>query len=512
MPDDLSQYGTVSPGWPPDDDLSQYGTVSPGWPPVDLSKYGTVSPGRPPVDLSKYGTVSPGRTPVRTVDKPPIASPPAIASPPVPEGLRPEQDSWSSFHNFLTSPNGLIRGGLRQAVGGVERMAQPGAERKLEGIHQIASGVGQAALPAALGAAFPFALTNPVTALSSIGGGMAGSTLARVGAESLDASPAASDVASDVGGLLGLFGGGRAGSRFEPSSRQAIAGLRAAPGEVMNVLRNTELTKPFKLLPDLIDAAKNIVAAGRSVPEPEYQGPWIPGGSVLNPARVSEEPQYQGPWITSGPVGRPVEEERTGPWITSGPVRNTAVESASAPTQTGPDQVLLDQIAKQFGGAKFAKLTPDRQAIVLRLANKIQPSSLPTQFAPPGETPSVPTNPGVPTKPNFGFLPRRNTFNDKSQYEGDYPGAGPGAHRSVYSHSNTDIMAQDLYKRNVFPEDMHSWDKARFDKEAKPYFKQGFMSRQSAEELYVKMLKLHNRPWLPIGLDLPDIPKPPVVR
>lgn len=176
---------------------------------------------------------------------------------------------------------------------------------------------------------------------------------------------------------------------------------------------------------------------------------------------------------------------------------------------------LLDDIAKANAGKSFSRLDPKAQQSVRDIAEKIRGGT--PASAPPPPQPTSAQSPQTledqlaasvqqaqaakarQSIPDLGGEPRSSSPSEQGKYPAD-----PAAHRAVRSHVNTDLMAKALYDRNVAPEDLL---KPEFDwqKEAKPFFKQGDLSKESRQELYVKLLKLHNRPWLPIGTDLPPI-------
>jgi hypothetical protein len=132
-----------------------------------------------------------------------IGALPTAGARPVPEELKPEEQQANSF---WTSPHGLIRSGLRQAGHGVEAAAQPGWNAKMGGASEMIRGLGKAAIPAAI----PLAIANPVGAASAIGAG----TVAGYGTEQLapliGASPEGATLAGDVAGLTAGATAGRA--------------------------------------------------------------------------------------------------------------------------------------------------------------------------------------------------------------------------------------------------------------------------------------------------------------
>jgi hypothetical protein len=137
---------------------------------------------------------------------------PGMHAPPLPPELQPDQPN-----TFLTSPHGLVREGLRQAVGGIEHMAQPGWDPKFGGAADVFEGLGQSASPAIL----PFLAANPLATFGALAAGVGTQTLAPPIAESLGASPEASRLIGDVGGLAA---GGAVGRLGEAPLRGAVKG------------------------------------------------------------------------------------------------------------------------------------------------------------------------------------------------------------------------------------------------------------------------------------------------
>ncbi len=209
---------------------------------------------------------------------------PGVPTPAPPAAMQPEQDSWSSLHNFITSPNGLIRGGVRQAVGGAEHMAEPGKEAKYSGASNVIRGVGKTLAPVAIGAAIPAAAAAPATAATSLitgtGGAMAGRGLARGGARMLSASPEGEELAGDVGETLGGIGAGYLGSRIPgmlPSTERAGRNFQAVMERARDVpvdlsaagdpaLRAQELRESGASMPGVVNKFLQRTTAPNSPP------------------------------------------------------------------------------------------------------------------------------------------------------------------------------------------------------------------------------------------------------
>lgn len=127
--------------------------------------------------------------------------------PSVPKAALPTelQSDEQQGNSFLTSPNGLIRGGLRGIGHGIEAVAQPGKENKYRGGSEIIKGIGSAMLPAAI----PAAVAAPVAAGGAALGGMAGGWAGRGLARLMHASPEGEEFAGNVGSLPGGMIGGK---------------------------------------------------------------------------------------------------------------------------------------------------------------------------------------------------------------------------------------------------------------------------------------------------------------
>lgn len=121
-----------------------------------------------------------------------------------------------SFEGHPENIGEYIPASVGEMAGGVKDIAQGNIAR---GGHRIIGGAGNALLPVA-----PFAAAGaPGLFVRGVAGGLAGSKLAQSGAEALGANPDQSDLAGDVGGLVG---GGLATSRIpgRVASRAALLG------------------------------------------------------------------------------------------------------------------------------------------------------------------------------------------------------------------------------------------------------------------------------------------------
>lgn len=122
---------------------------------------------------------------------------PDMPSPSVPEGLKEPE------YNFVTSPTGFIRSGMRRAGEGVSALSRPTMDEKMGAASEIIRGLGESAIPAAIGA-LPYAvMTAPVATGLSVGGGIAGGAGGEGVGHFFGAGPGTSAFLSDVGSILG---------------------------------------------------------------------------------------------------------------------------------------------------------------------------------------------------------------------------------------------------------------------------------------------------------------------
>lgn len=160
---------------------------------------------------------------------------PKVARPHVP-GLDPEPD------NFITSPNGLIRTGVRQVGRGIAAMTRPGLDAKLGAGSEIIRGGIRAATPAAI----PFMAASPLVTAARLGLGAGAQYLGEKGSEAVGLGPGASHLIGDAAGLS------TGGSSFmdKPSAvlSGAASGAKAALTDSIPITRyghTLNLPKPL---------------------------------------------------------------------------------------------------------------------------------------------------------------------------------------------------------------------------------------------------------------------------
>lgn len=193
---------------------------------------------------SKFGGVPVDEQPTSKFGGVPVDAPA-----PVPPIADPNKDTtatanlWphgETAHNFVYSPNGMIRTGLRQAGNGVHDLFNPG--HRMSGAADILEGAGQAMLPAAI----PAAIAAPLPAIGALIGGYAGGK----GAKALmpaSASPEATRLAEDVGSIPGaMLGGGVAGGIGKSIARPIMRSAMRLPSNESAgaVLEHTSGVRP----------------------------------------------------------------------------------------------------------------------------------------------------------------------------------------------------------------------------------------------------------------------------
>jgi hypothetical protein len=165
----------------------------------------------------------PGVPGAKQTGLPPAGAPPSLGASgkDTPAAMKPTPD------NFMTSPNGLIRSGVRQAVGGVEHMAQPGRAAKFAGGSDVIRGLTSAATPAAI----PFMVAAPVASLGALAGGAVAGTGTEAAMSHFGASPEASRFGGDLAAIPGAAMGGSGASSLFRRGAGALAenavGIRA---------------------------------------------------------------------------------------------------------------------------------------------------------------------------------------------------------------------------------------------------------------------------------------------
>jgi hypothetical protein len=184
--------------------------ASSGYSPTEIVSYLHDTPVAPTVPgMEKLGGTPPGLPSDKGQGKSTVPGRPTT-----PYELQTEEQQGNPF---LTSPNGLIRGGIRQAVHGAEQMAEPDNASKYSGASDILRGTARAISPAVIGASLPAAITTPgatagAMALGGVGA-VGGSQLGQGIAAAEGGSPEAQQLAGDVGAIGGGAALGALGSK-----------------------------------------------------------------------------------------------------------------------------------------------------------------------------------------------------------------------------------------------------------------------------------------------------------
>jgi hypothetical protein len=144
--------------------------------------------------------------------------------------------------------------------GGVHDIAKGNISK---GLHRIISGTANATAPAAALVGPAAVAAAPAATTLSVGGGIAGSKLASAGANALGATPDQSELAGDVGGLVGGLGGAKL-SKLVPSATNAGKLFQQASAKAGNLpvdisgagnaaLRAQELAENGAKMPTLLN-------------------------------------------------------------------------------------------------------------------------------------------------------------------------------------------------------------------------------------------------------------------
>jgi hypothetical protein len=277
--------------------------------------------------------------------------PPAGARPPAPAGMRDQPD------NFFTSPNGLIRTGARQLGEVLPNLA---AGRKAEAISNTLEGGGKMLAPVGIGAG----LVNPVAALGSMAGGLAGSEGGKAIARHFQASPETERAIGDVSAIPGGMIGGGIGKMLQPklSTIRALAtdptvqdaAIGAIPGigrgllKVRNAIRTSAANSQPEEEPGFIAPSREAVNPVNE-PEPLVVPPRVtpqralpPGGIVPSPpadntsVRVTtgEPLSYPGPRQLTAPQPGPTQNLRPPARLGPGPIIGGPAAEANPVTIT----------------------------------------------------------------------------------------------------------------------------------------------------------------------------------
>lgn len=205
-------------------------------------------------------------------------SPPVGTRPHVP-GLDSEPD------NFITSPNGMIRTGVRRAGEGIAAMSRPGLDAKLGAGSEILRGVATAATPAAI----PFMAANPLMSAARLALGTGAQYVGEEGSKAIGLPPGASQLIGDTAGI--------AGAGFPGKNTEAALGgaTRAGMAQVRPVLDKASIWHPLKNIGLGYDAIKNTVQGARDAVNPPSTSPFdvrsvksppSSGGTAFNPRPV----------------------------------------------------------------------------------------------------------------------------------------------------------------------------------------------------------------------------------
>lgn len=291
---------------------------------------------------------------------------------PVPAQPSPEHSLEDSMWNFGW-PN--VVNGIGQALKSGQRMV---------GLHKAFTGATQVAAPFAL----PALATAPLATLGTIAAGTAGGALGKIGSEFMGASPEASDLVSDAGGLIG---GGLATSpkvqAFTNGAVKAIPGAVADNGSpsLLNILKGkTSLPAtigavmghfvghPYEgaAAGTAIGALPSMVQGGTTAAE---NASWLPDifkSPVVRPpaARFGTSPTVLPdltpiPGKLPGPRSVPSVEARIAAASTPEPITSVRPQI--------PTQATLDAAAKRIGFKSYAETPPGNARTMVENTAKI---------------------------------------------------------------------------------------------------------------------------------------------
>jgi hypothetical protein len=245
-------------------------------------------------------------------------------------GARPPSGQMpGSFEGHPENIGEYVPASAGEMAGGVKDVARGNIAR---GGHRMISGAQNAMLPA-----LPFvAAAAPGALLRGVAGGYVGSKAAGTGAEMLGATPEQSELAGDVGGLVGGYGGVKAGDVAPNLKAKVMAG-----GKVLSQ-----------------DAISHIPVAGRVVRRPSFSDYWN-AAKAKAPGIYPDLPQSRSLATASTPSVAPASQtgEALGQ-VTANPVFSK--------TPLGPDTPPSDALA--YNKIRYQGLQPGglRQAVSTR--------------------------------------------------------------------------------------------------------------------------------------------------
>ena len=229
--------------------------------------------------------------------------PAAGAKPPAPEEMQPQAEGYQNLRDWLTGKGGLINQGINKIVGGVEHMAQPGLDTKLEGGSGVLEGVGKVGTPALIAASLPLAASSPLALAGGIAGGAAGgkvlSESGKAAVKALGGSKALQDFTGDAGDLVGGIGGGIAGSGSAESATNLVKALRGKGNQALP----PDLEEFAKLKPTLSQWIDKLNGKGQTATKvaEDFLTPGAKAKNILESGRIATE---EAKGISSGIAGR----------------------------------------------------------------------------------------------------------------------------------------------------------------------------------------------------------------
>ena len=389
-----------------------------------------------------------------------------------------------SLREFITSPHGLIREGLRRMGTGFSELTQPGFDPKAQGAHDIIAGAGSALTPALL----PLAVANPLPAVAALAGGAAGSTLGQMGAHALDAGPGTTNLAGDVGGIAG----GAAVGGFIPNPSWSTMGrtITALPHRIMStpgvfkigtggleslmggaaIAKGEPLFGAYMLTRGLERIGSGIKERGSELPYQDLRGgpPAETSPSIFRKLTTPEKPPREPAWKNIEVSPPPSAEAAPRPIPTQTPsgrkpgsfaTQSTEPITTTPAVPAGPDPKFLDDLSRSQAGKSYRSLSPEDKAAIQRLAAKLQPTAAPIPLTPPGPALKPPPAAAEPPSTTGYHIPGGEERN---------PTVAPRELRpntviNAQAETKNTVMAQRLLDSGMTPEEIGKMDQSVYD-------------------------------------------------
>jgi hypothetical protein len=248
---------------------------------------------------------------------------PGVPKPPVPKGLQGDNPKWN-LRDFITGKGGMIRTGLSQTAEGVEHMAEPGKEAKYAGATTAIRGLEKAATPAAI----PLAIANPVGALYSAGGAMAGGFLAKEATEAGGGGKEAQELAETLGEIPGAY----LGTKLQGLFRGSKLDFKKAALELYKQNHGRAPKAGKEELDALAEAQEHVATARKAMrPAKEATAPKTEDPFEKTRGKVGQQLEKYTPGSPEGRYGPPSPQARRNPAVPGGGSPQTESNVPTAP-------------------------------------------------------------------------------------------------------------------------------------------------------------------------------------